>query len=339
MKKVPPLLPDSLPVSPSLARKIGVCGAMIVNQIHFWCEAKVNMQGGYRWTYQTYQQWAEMLPFGASTIRHALSELEKIGLVITGHYNKTALDQTKWYRLNYAHELLNSDSLQSSVSDTPPVLIGHMAVSESDTSLGLKSLPEKSTEIAVANATEEITMKIEKNTSGVKVPVKKPSSSDEVLAKLQQKNHNLAPPKDIKAALVAVWRTVPKFNKDVKIVPVLTTKDQSNLSYIGKHLGPTADVTLSHVISHWIAYAKFVESAKGIKKTPNTPDIGFVVKYLTEAASFYKASVKSIAPKQTQKPATLAPSAKVQPVLPKTDDEDEKEASLDDVLAWKSKLK
>jgi hypothetical protein len=346
--KVPPLttgLQVSVPVD--LARKVGVCGAMLVAQIHFLCHVKVNERQGYRWTYQTYPQWAEMLPFKPTTIRHALTYLEEVGLVISGNFNGNLRDRTKWYRVNYHHELLNSDSRHVPDLDSHNEEFGHMAVSDLDDSYRTEISTENTTEKSVVNTTHSpkglgAVMKIIKNTGGVKVSVKKPTTSDSVLAGLQIKNGAPPPPKNAKQAMVAIWRTVPKFNPEVGMIPVLTVIAQSQLADIAKKLGPTAESVLSHVVSHWIAYTKFVESAKAVKKTPNTPDVGFVLKYVTEAGSFWKLSVQSTA--KSKASATLPPPVTTKPVAaalipPTHKDEEEPEASLDDVLAWSSKLK
>ena len=183
-------------------------------------------------------------------------------------------------------------------------------------------------------------MKIEKNNSGVKAPVKKPSSSDAILAALQIKN-GASPTSNHKEIMRAVWREVPKYNKDVGMVPVLTGKDVGNLSYIATSIGPTAEGVLRHIISNWIAFTKFVESAKAVKKTPSAPDIGFVVKYVTEAVSFQKQSVQSVAPKS--KAGKIASPVKIQtpPAIESKAHEAEEDAeiTLDAVMAWEPKPK
>jgi hypothetical protein len=335
--KIPPLKEGwatiNLPVE--LARRIGVCEALLVAQIHWLCHTKVNEREEYRWTYQTYAQWAEMLPFRETTIRHALTELESLGLVISGSFNKDPRNRTKWYRLDYTHHLLDSDICSVSKSDSYSIEIGQVNVSESDACILTENSPEISTE------SETPLMEIQKNKTGVKVVVKKATTSDAVLAKLQQANHNLpALPPNTGKSLKRIWQTVPKHNPDVKIIPVLTTKDQSALSYIAKHLGPTADKVVAHVVFRWIAYTKFVASAKGLKKTPNVPDIGFVQKYLTEAASFWKSEVQSVAqPAKIATPAKVHPAPVASPTKVAEVAQGEEEASLDDVLAWTPKPK
>lgn len=98
-------------IQPTLAKALGVHKAIILQQIHYWVEINENLQqnlkDGYYWTYNSYPKWQEQFPFWSiRTIRRLITDLEKDNLLIVGCYNKSSLDQTKWYRIN--HEKLNS---------------------------------------------------------------------------------------------------------------------------------------------------------------------------------------------------------------------------------------
>jgi len=102
------LLLDSAPlvVIPELAVRLGLNEAIIVQQIHYWIQinerANRNASGGYYWTYNTYEQWAEQFPFwSVKTIKRTITRLESAGILITDHFNKSKMDQTKWYRIDY----------------------------------------------------------------------------------------------------------------------------------------------------------------------------------------------------------------------------------------------
>ena len=107
-------------VNPELASLIGLNEAIIIQQIHYWLENckknGSNYHDGHYWVYNTYNQWHEQFPFwNVDTIRRAIKKLEKSGLLITGNYNKLALDKTKWYTINYSKidelsQTLNNDS-------------------------------------------------------------------------------------------------------------------------------------------------------------------------------------------------------------------------------------
>lgn len=104
-----------LMVSPTLASKIGLNESLILQQIHYWLEinrkAKKNFINGFYWTYNTYNQWQEQFPFwSTSTIKRTISNLEKLGLIISENHNTLKIDRTKWYRIDYA----NLDNVENS---------------------------------------------------------------------------------------------------------------------------------------------------------------------------------------------------------------------------------
>ena len=92
-----------LQVLPSLAVKIGLNEAIILQQIHYWLQRSNNVRDGYRWVYNSYPEWYKQMPIWKSetTMRTAFKNLEKQGLLITANYNKAKFDKTKWYRINY----------------------------------------------------------------------------------------------------------------------------------------------------------------------------------------------------------------------------------------------
>lgn len=102
------LLLDEHPlmVMPNLAKAIGLNEAIVLQQIHYWNEMNKktnnNFKDGYYWTFNSYDGWCEQFPFWSEhTIRRAINNLEKMGLLIAGNYNKLKIDRTKWYRIDY----------------------------------------------------------------------------------------------------------------------------------------------------------------------------------------------------------------------------------------------
>ncbi|GAB1802219.1 hypothetical protein [Priestia megaterium] len=110
------LLKDQpLIVLPALAVKVGVNGALFLQQLHYWLEKSVNVQDGYTWVYNTNQQWLQQFPFWSlSTIQRIISKLEKEGLIIKGKYNRSKFNNTVWYRIDYKklEELMPSDEFE-----------------------------------------------------------------------------------------------------------------------------------------------------------------------------------------------------------------------------------
>jgi hypothetical protein len=97
---------EPLIVLPSLAVKVGLNEAIVLQQIHYWVQLnkkmKNNFRDGYYWTYNTYEQWQKQFPFWhVITIKRIIASLEKKGLIISANYNKLSIDRTKWYRIDY----------------------------------------------------------------------------------------------------------------------------------------------------------------------------------------------------------------------------------------------
>ncbi|POP35489.1 replication protein, partial [Blautia producta] len=101
-------------VNPELSCIIGLNEAIILQQVHYWIEkkkeSKIDFHDGRYWVYNTYEGWQNQFPFWSiSTIRRTISKLEKIGLLLSGNYNRLGIDKTKWYTINYklVNELKN----------------------------------------------------------------------------------------------------------------------------------------------------------------------------------------------------------------------------------------
>lgn len=110
------LLLDSKPimVSQELAVLIGLNEAIVLQQVHYWCcfneKTRKNYRNGFYWTYMSYPNWntKEFPWWGITTVKTTFRNLENKGLLISGVFNKSGMDRTKWYRVNYdALEELN----------------------------------------------------------------------------------------------------------------------------------------------------------------------------------------------------------------------------------------
>ncbi|WP_350346129.1 DnaD domain protein [Heyndrickxia faecalis] len=114
------LLLDERPiiVIPSLAEKIGLNEAIILQQLNYWLQKSNHIYEGKPWVYNTYEDWEEQFPFWSiSTIRRAISKLEKEGFIITNNFNRSQIDKTKWYTIDFEKvERLNSPSVQNEQS-------------------------------------------------------------------------------------------------------------------------------------------------------------------------------------------------------------------------------
>jgi hypothetical protein len=111
------LMPDSpLQVLPTLAVKIGLNEAIVLQQVHYWVsnELNKNLKDGRKWVYNTYVQWRKQFPFWSyDTIKRTIQSLESKNLLITERLNSALTDRTKWYTVNYEEldKLESTDSL------------------------------------------------------------------------------------------------------------------------------------------------------------------------------------------------------------------------------------
>ncbi len=93
-----------LQVLPSLACKIGLNEAIVLQQLHFWIENSKTGKtiDGKKWVYNTYNGWVENFPFWSErTIQRAFLNLEKLGLVLSIQPDKGKYDRKKYYTIDY----------------------------------------------------------------------------------------------------------------------------------------------------------------------------------------------------------------------------------------------
>ena len=93
------LIPEEpLLILPSLAQKIGLNEAIVLQQIHHWIMKSSHIYNGKKWIYSFYTNWQQTnFPFWSTkTIQRTIQNLEKIGILESGNFNKL-----KWYTINY----------------------------------------------------------------------------------------------------------------------------------------------------------------------------------------------------------------------------------------------
>lgn len=99
---------------PALAKALGSCErAIVLQQIH-WLSRQPNSglwdDDGLHWVWGTYEEWCNdyFTMWTPVTLKHHIRNLEKQGVLISAQLRAHQHDQTKFYRVNYAHELLNT---------------------------------------------------------------------------------------------------------------------------------------------------------------------------------------------------------------------------------------
>lgn len=95
---------NPLMVLPTLAVKIGLNEAILLQQVHYWIDPRINKnyRDGKFWVYNTLNEWLTQFPFWSkSTLRRTIKNLEEKNLLLSTSRVVKGYDQTKWYSVNY----------------------------------------------------------------------------------------------------------------------------------------------------------------------------------------------------------------------------------------------
>ncbi|MFK9095346.1 hypothetical protein [Bacillus salipaludis] len=107
-------------IIPSLAVKLGLNEAVVLQQIHYWIISSRHVIEGRKWIYNTYKDWHKQLPFWSeSTIKRTIRSLEAQGYLLSGNFNQLKIDKTKWYTIDYERlETLEPTESEQSLAQT-----------------------------------------------------------------------------------------------------------------------------------------------------------------------------------------------------------------------------
>lgn len=110
------------------AVKHGVDSAILLHNIRYWLDyarAHEEMkEDGYYWMFATAASMHKLFPFWTiNKIRKMIKELEKSGVLISGEYNKSSWNRTKWYTMPEFADVANplppeSETATSTCSET-----------------------------------------------------------------------------------------------------------------------------------------------------------------------------------------------------------------------------
>jgi uncharacterized phage protein (TIGR02220 family) len=93
---------NPLMIIPSLAVKIGLNEAVILQQVHYWLVSSKHVNEERKWINNTYKDWQKLVPFWSeSTVKRTIKSLKDLGVLLTGNWNESKLDKTKWYSIDY----------------------------------------------------------------------------------------------------------------------------------------------------------------------------------------------------------------------------------------------
>ncbi len=87
-----------------IAAKYGVNAAILLQNLYYWIEKnqanEKHFHDGRYWTYNSIKAFEEMFPYmSKKQIRSALEKMENEGIIISGNYNSSTYDRTKWYAI------------------------------------------------------------------------------------------------------------------------------------------------------------------------------------------------------------------------------------------------
>ena len=105
------------------AKNYGVTEAVILYNLKFWIEKnKANNRHFYEnryWTYNSIKAFEELFPYlSYKQIRSAIENLEKKEVIITGNFNASSYDRTKWYAIKTGQNQAIAD-IQNGIFDLP----------------------------------------------------------------------------------------------------------------------------------------------------------------------------------------------------------------------------
>lgn len=87
---------------PSVAKNVGTDAAIILSNIEYWCKLNksknINYEDGKYWTYNSAKSFSMQFDYlSIPQIERCLKKLEEAEYIITGNFNKSKYDRTKWY--------------------------------------------------------------------------------------------------------------------------------------------------------------------------------------------------------------------------------------------------
>lgn len=94
---------EPIVVNKDLACAIGLNEAVVLQQVNYWLQKSNHEIDGKVWVYNSMNAWQDQFPFWSyDTVKRIFSSLVKDNLLISGNYNKSKMDKTKWYTINFS---------------------------------------------------------------------------------------------------------------------------------------------------------------------------------------------------------------------------------------------
>jgi hypothetical protein len=120
------------------ARLYGLTEAVLIANFQFWIVKNrangENLIDGRTWTYNSVRAWAEIFPyFTVDQVRRGIGSLVKQGILVSGNFNASAVDRTKWYAFEDEKAFLPDSANVPNGRLRAPNAIGETAKSLIDT--------------------------------------------------------------------------------------------------------------------------------------------------------------------------------------------------------------
>lgn len=268
-----------------------VAGA-VLSQLVYWFKPDGNgvprarvVVDGELWFCKSYKGWHEDYGFSRHQMIRALHTLEAKGLV------RTRIVQTAFGRVVGAQPIEAAVALGLGAETVPPPSASAtMAVSEPDTP-HVETVSPISTELLSSTGSQGSM-----------------ATAREILKAIEGKSQD---PSSVGAA----WRTA-LFERSGRMQPQPTLAELAMFKRLRTVLGGMAVAKVTQVVLGWPEFAFKVGHDKGLKTTPDTPVLKFVLAHLDVLAGFtYHVPVhssaqpapvtKAVAPPPAEKPITL----------------------------------
>lgn len=131
-----------------IANALGLEQAMLLQQIHYWVQTKLenpqkfqdSKQQGHMWVYKSARQMHEEMPFlgSESKIKRIIAELKQKMILVVDNFNKHPMDKTGWYRINYQalKNAVGSVATIESGQDEPPKDLSEPTKAHDESTIG-----------------------------------------------------------------------------------------------------------------------------------------------------------------------------------------------------------
>lgn len=246
---------------PEVALILGKSEAIFLQQLHYWLTTDNEIGiilDGQRWIYNSYKSWAENLRiYSESTIRRAITKLEKLGIILTQNLNKKKSDHTKWYTINY-------ETLRNLI----PGLAGKKQerIGKTDKEKSLLKMNSPSAQ------NEQIITKENKNYFKNKSLSDAEASNQPVKSKLDQQGEQAIISKDIVQQMILIWNQIVE--EGSRIIEL----NNKRISFLKKAF----ETKFESCLEKWREFCKRITSSKflmGEIKTSFKASLDWVLKF------------------------------------------------------------